>query len=147
MFHPRVNVPVFEDSDLVLTPQETAEINLEIASNSYRWLFERSDRKNTKTLIVPPAPKRIIRQEELTTNVISERIFWEYRPTRWWRQSNPPAWPVSRWWSATEGLTGPLPPLFNADADTGRLPQSAMVGGYRRGAVLNDPRRGVAAGH
>jgi len=104
MFHPDD-----DPDDVALYPQldsrETADLNLEIAANSHRWLFERSDRTATLGMSLPPLPPATAQEGPL--ELVGEpnaRLFNQYRPSRWYWSKEPPQLPVFRWWNQTTVL-------------------------------------------
>lgn len=98
MFHPALSLDV-EALRPELSQIETGEINWELAANSERWLFERSDRKRTLSLRVPPLPEvRVTMTEYNVANDPLGSLVVVERPTRWANSTVAPPSPISRWW-------------------------------------------------
>lgn len=88
-------VPPFE-----LDHAETAEVNREIIANATRWAFERSSRKATVALTVPPLPTEATATEGPLPDLAApgQTIYRVYRPSRWANADQVPERPVARWW-------------------------------------------------
>jgi hypothetical protein len=88
---PRRMSPDSESQSLtVLDETETFEINREIVAAAYEMVFQHPDDDIASTIKVPPwwvVPK--------AESVVDP----SRRPTRWLNDPNPPAPPVSRWYS------------------------------------------------
>lgn len=97
MFHPDAEL---DDISLHpdLNPNETDELNLEIAANSHRWMFERPDRTRSCTLALPPLQPASAMEGPLALADRPGELYRTYKPSRWHTSPNPPSWPISRWW-------------------------------------------------
>jgi hypothetical protein len=78
---------------------EASEVNLEIAANSNRCLFERGDRSSTIGFPLPPRQPASTRHGPypLADEPGAELYRWS-KPSRWNRAASPPPLPVRRWW-------------------------------------------------
>jgi hypothetical protein len=98
MFHPDLELDdaaVLPDLDVL----EADELNLEIAGNSHRWMFERPDRSRTLTLALPPLQPANGIDGPLTVVGEPGELYRTYKPSRWYSTPNPPSWSVGRRWS------------------------------------------------
>lgn len=116
MFHPHHDL-----DPLALWPEldavEVDEVNIEIAANSYRWMFERSDRSRTLTMSLPPLQPatRMERNLKLINKPTSELVRTTH-PSRWQMVADPPPLPVRRWWPDQS------PPMLRSDLTHQLLP-------------------------
>ena len=99
MFHPSMEL---EQLALIpeMLPTESDEVNLALAANSDRWLFEQPYSRRTLGLLVPPWPGQRSTTERI--EVVNDRDYRNARPTRWQPPFRFPGWPVKRWWSAAQ---------------------------------------------
>ncbi len=102
MFHPGLHPGLYLDAvglHAELLPSEVDELNLQLAAASDRWLFERSTKRRTTTLLVPPWPRDSTVFEEIRfVNEPDRAILREFRPSRWPTFGQAPPPPVERWW-------------------------------------------------
>lgn len=102
MFHPylRLDTVALEQE---LLPSEASELNVEIAANSDRWIFELVRGTQGRSILVPPhAPARAVVAAAGPGPTPGRELFRSHRPTRW-HSSTPPALPVARWWFHSDG--------------------------------------------
>ena len=78
---------------------DVCELNRELAANSYRWLFERSDRSATLTIPLPHLQPAMLQSGPLEiANEPRSELYKHSRPSRWFQTAEPPPLPVARWW-------------------------------------------------
>lgn len=82
-----------------LNHAETAEINQEIIANATQWAFERSSRKATTAITVPPLPANAVVTEGPFPELADagQTVYRAYRPSRWANATYVPPLPVARW--------------------------------------------------
>jgi hypothetical protein len=97
MFHPGLRL---DATALVseLTADEARQLNIETASNSYRWCFERPKGRQTLTIAVPPLDVAARSTSYRSADSPDESLIVLTRPSRWARTSTAPDWPIERWW-------------------------------------------------
>jgi len=99
MFHPLLDLdPAAVYPELTLS--EVAECNLEIAANSTRWIFEHPDMHYAETLALPIRPPVSSVEVLHSSDEDTTRLLHSYRNSRWAFVTDPPPWPVTRWWRA-----------------------------------------------
>ena len=82
-----------------LLPSEASEVNLSLAANADRWVFDRPNLKRTTAISVPPWPPDRTSMEQITmVNDPEGEYHRTSRPTRWRPPFVPPPPPVERWW-------------------------------------------------
>lgn len=79
----------------ILTADETDEVNLELVSASERWWFS-APADETKRIPVPPigTSVQIVSKSEPGTSPYLHQVVFN----RWNCTTEPPRWPVERWW-------------------------------------------------
>jgi hypothetical protein len=103
MFHPLLDFDAAATyPELTLT--EVAECNLEIAANSTRWVFELPDARFAESVVLPIQPPAASLQ--VFTSAHGSSLIRSYRLSRWAYATDPPPWPVQRWWRS--GWSEPL---------------------------------------
>lgn len=104
MFHPLIGLPE-EATKQRLWFDEEAEINREVAANARRWIFERPSTTQGRVVSVPdrsPAPA-MDGPRRIKTRTGEGVVYRSGARNRWSSTSNPPPWPVGRWWAGTNG--------------------------------------------
>lgn len=104
MFHPYLR-PDELALEQFLLPSEAHELNLEIAANSDRWIFELPSGTQGRTIAVPRhAPERAVVAAVGVKGPHEGEVLHGLRPSRWHYSSNVPPPAMARWWQHSEGL-------------------------------------------
>jgi hypothetical protein len=82
---------------LALDGIETAEVNLEILSSSFRWAFELPSRAVTRHWMFPAEQPVMTSEGPLADWEGAGDLYRHYKRTRWAHLPQTP-WPVLRWW-------------------------------------------------
>jgi hypothetical protein len=99
MFHPLILLGEAARLDR-LSLDEEAEVNLEIASQSRRWLFERPGTQQSRTIRLPQGAglPRMEGPRKLHVGKRDGDLYRTGNATPWSHSLDPPPWPVRRWW-------------------------------------------------
>jgi hypothetical protein len=103
MFHPDLELDqlaVIPD----LLPSEVAEINLDVAAASTRWVIERGDMQLSTHLTLPWGNSAPARDVLDGVGPRGGELHHFFGNSRWHRSGNPPPWPVARWWAIRRSI-------------------------------------------
>jgi hypothetical protein len=136
MFHPDLELDHLGTIPDLL-PSEVAEINLDVAAASSRWVIERGDRRLTTHLTLPWGNSAAARDVLNGVGPRGGELHHFFGNDRWHLSGNPPPWPVARWWANQTARSYMLPiepdPELVADFDRADYaawdsPRSSLTG-------------------